>query len=551
MKRQAVVAALLLGLVAAGISTSDLSANPPFARKGVSGGGGGGGSAQACDGGSSVCAQFENGQAFVTWDDLATGATGNNYRYKLYRSTSPITSGNYGSATLIASEILNNSGQLFGGTVNQTGAAFNQTNRQSNTMPMAKISDLAGGTTTLTYGKGLQVYTATGTQNAYYAVVAVACASSGCPSGATGGTDNYIGSVGPIAESVATPRPVLYSHTTSGYGAIVSSSGKQLNLYLHQSASGGGCPFYCGVGDYWQWWLTTAEGWQDGRATTLNVLQDNSAHYLGTPSSIEVTTRDTIWDPLGAAGMETNHQGQGLTPNPLVGTANRWYPTTMNGIARMLSFVISNYGVDTNQVHCTGVSMGAWGCANIAPRVTSPRFSTAWMGIPSWRMDHMSTGYWPGQNWTSTMPFKATLGTAPSTLGSTASSILTSSGATWGGNGAYADTLSLFSANPGDDMPVMMYIATKNDPFASWADQITAKSTLQSAHRGHAFSWAMGLHETASPVFGMLNCDLNTRDTSICYNKSLFKLNAPVSRLREQLDRRQPRHRDDDRERAL
>ena len=173
MKRQAVVAALLLGLVAAGISASDLSANPPFARKGVSGGGGGGGSAQACDGGSSVCAQFENGQAFVTWDDLATGATGNNYRYKLYRSTSPITSGNYGSATLIASEILNNSGQLFGGTVNQTGAAFNQTNRQSNTMPMAKISDLAGGTTTLTYGKGLQVFTATGTQNAYYAVVAV------------------------------------------------------------------------------------------------------------------------------------------------------------------------------------------------------------------------------------------------------------------------------------------------------------------------------------------------------------------------------------------
>src|SRR4051812_11253799 len=188
MKRQAVVAALLLGLVAAGISASDLSANPPFSRKGVSGGGGGGGSAQACDGSSSVCAQFENGQAFVTWDDLATGATGNNYRYKLYRSTSPITSGNYGSATLIASEILNNSGQLFGGTVNQTGAAFNQTNRQSNTMPMAKISDLAGGTTTLTYGKGLQVFTATGTANAYYAVVAVACASSGCPSGATGGT---------------------------------------------------------------------------------------------------------------------------------------------------------------------------------------------------------------------------------------------------------------------------------------------------------------------------------------------------------------------------
>ena len=125
------------------------------------------------------------------------------------------------------------------------------------------------------------------------------------------------------------------------------------------------------------------------------------------------------------------------------------------------------------------------------------------------------------------MPFKATLGTAPSTLGSTASSILTYDGATWGGNGGYADTFSLFSASPGDDMPVMMYLATKNDPFASWADQITARDTLQSAHRGHAFCWAMGVHETTSPVFGLLSCDFSTRDTSVCYNKTLFKLNAP------------------------
>ena len=31
----------------------------------------------------------------------------------------------------------------------------------------------------------------------------------------------------------------------------------------------------------------------------------------------------------------------------------------------------------------------------------------------------------------------------------------------------------------------------------------------------------------ASPVFGLLSCDLNTRDTCVCYNKTLFKLNAP------------------------
>src|SRR5689334_22991737 len=106
MKRQAALAALLLSLAAAGVS-----AKPVFLRDGSPSTGGGSGSAQACDDGSSVCAQFENGQAFITWDDLATGSTGNNYRYKVYRSTSPITSGNYGSTTLVASDVLNNSGQ--------------------------------------------------------------------------------------------------------------------------------------------------------------------------------------------------------------------------------------------------------------------------------------------------------------------------------------------------------------------------------------------------------------------------------------------------------
>src|SRR3954447_22690119 len=142
-------------------------------------------------------------------------------------------------------------------------------------------------------------------------------------------------------------------------------------------------------------------------------------------------------------------------------------------------------------------------------------------------MDHMTAGYWPGETWGSTMPFRATVGTAPTTLGSTASSVQLYDGSTWGGDGNYADTLTLFTASPGSDLPVMMYLGTKNDPFAVWVDQITAKSTFQSAHRGHGFVWSMGLHDTNAPVFGLLSCDFATRDTSVCYNKSLFKLNTP------------------------
>ena len=234
----------------------------------------------------------------------------------MYRSTSPITSGNYGSATLIASEILNNSGQLFGGTVNQTGAAFNQTNRQSNTMPMAKISDLAGGTTTLAYGKGLQVYTATGTQNAYYAVVAATCPSSGCPNGAAGGTDTYIGSVGPIAESVATPKPVLYSHTTSGYGAIAVGFGQAAQPLSAPIVERRRLPVLL-RGRRLLAMVADPHGRLAGRTRDdAKRTAGQQRALLGTASSIEVTTRDTVWNPLGSAGMETQPPGPGVDAEP-------------------------------------------------------------------------------------------------------------------------------------------------------------------------------------------------------------------------------------------
>ncbi len=92
-------------------------AGPPFRGGSPSGAGGGGGSPSACDGGSSVCASFKDGQTFVTWNDCAADAAdGNNCRYRVYRSTSPINSGNYTSATLIASYVLNNSGSCSAAT---------------------------------------------------------------------------------------------------------------------------------------------------------------------------------------------------------------------------------------------------------------------------------------------------------------------------------------------------------------------------------------------------------------------------------------------------
>ena len=129
MRPRFIAASALLCLGVAGAQ-----AKPPFLGGGSPNGAGPGGSPSACDGGSSVCASFKDGQTFVTWDDAATGASGNSYRYRVYRSTSPINSGNYTGATLIASYILNNSATLLGGNPEvANGVTYTQAHRQDAT----------------------------------------------------------------------------------------------------------------------------------------------------------------------------------------------------------------------------------------------------------------------------------------------------------------------------------------------------------------------------------------------------------------------------------
>ena len=172
---------------------------------------------------------------------------------------SPITSGNYGSATLIASHVFNNSGQLFGGDPSISGGnAFTQANRQDAGLPM---SILAFGGSALPAYSGLQIYTPTGTQSAYYAVV-------GNPQ--PSGSDSYIGSFGPVAETAGTVVPIKYADSLSrgvNYGKITAPTGIPVIFNAHPSGSSGGAPGRCINGDYWEWFLPPQDGYQDGRAT--------------------------------------------------------------------------------------------------------------------------------------------------------------------------------------------------------------------------------------------------------------------------------------------
>lgn len=496
-----------------------------------------GGVTQACaTDGSSVCARFQNGQTFVTWTDLATGSAGNDWRYTLVRSTAPITPANWTSATVVASHIFNNSGQLFGGDpASPGGATLTQANRQSAAQPMVVLS--AGGPP-LAYGTGLQVYTALAPASAHYAIVANPCPNGIC----TGGTDTYVGSVGPIAETVATPAPIQYADSLSRgqtIGRITSPTGKGIVIAAHASSlnSGQASGFTNSVyGDYWEWFLTTGEGWQDGRLANLMVMQDTQNAYSGLNQPLVFYHRADQWDPLGQSSMEDAHLGYGLTPNPLVGPPNRKYKTTKRMIERMLRFTIDHYGADANAIYWTGQSLGGQGAALTAMRLDPP-LAAIYPNEPTWRYDQSlgTGGYWPGYTWTAAMPFKATIGAAPKTLGSDASAVLMDDGVTaWGGTGGWADLPTFIAANPGDDLPVVVWTIQKDDYTQEprgFGQQVDAVNAFKAAARGFAMQWNMGSHDLYG--WGVINCDntVNT-DASICYPKSLFKLNVPYVAFR-------------------
>lgn len=478
---------------------------------------------------SPVNAVFSDGQTFVTWPDQATGSAGNNWRYSMYRSTSPITSANCESGTLIASHIFNNSAQLFGGTPNGTGATFTQANRQNATGPMAILS--FGGLALPTYS-GLQVYTATATQNAYYCIEA-----NPQPSG----SDVFLGSAGPMAETAATiPTPIKYADSLSRgqtYGKINCSSSCgsiPTILVAHASEASGGPPPDNQYGDYWEFFGTAADGYQDGRQTTFDVLEDGvgGTTWPGQANALVISPRDTWWTTDGSAGLETFHQGVGMTPNPLVGSANEMYLSTANGYNQFLNFAISHYGANSNNIQWTGQSMGAWGGANTGLHMTSPEMAGLWLFAPMWRMDHRSNQAWAGDSW-SNVPFKATLGTAPATMGANAAAINLNTGPTWGGSGGYVDEPTFLAANPGTDLPFIDFAVSAQDGFALWSDEVAAINALETAHRGFVATWDQGGHNEASQ-WGLMGENINCNNApaaSFCYHMNTFQLNVPYLAL--------------------
>ena len=86
----------------------------------------------------------------------------------------------------------------------------------------------------------------------------------------------------------------------------------------------------------------------------LDIVEDVAQHAPSLARSFELIDRDTIWSPDASIGMESFHIGMGLTPNPLVGAANRYYLTSRHQVERILNWSITRFNADPNQIHWKG-----------------------------------------------------------------------------------------------------------------------------------------------------------------------------------------------------
>jgi hypothetical protein len=340
---------------------------------------------------TNIAATQHDGQTFITWTDAATGATGANYRYNVYRSTTcPIT--NLDSATLVQRAVYNNSGQLIG------PKPFNQNTRQStNTNNSATpMSVVVSGGPHLPLWTGLSVYTNLATATACYAVITHDITGVAADSPVAVGNNSMTGTV---TESVGAHIPVLQipgtdSSRTAGCStcAVTSASvGQPLWLKLH--ASGGNAARW---GDDWAYWGDSTMGYQDGTQAMFAVYQDTTgtAFNSGIPNQLILTPQDAVWSVaaggnIGSANAQSETYWYGnndvaMFPGsyvPPTDTAAHVYPFTKNKLSLILPWAIAHYGSDVNRIFGQGESMGGYGTSTWSLRQPNT-FAGLFLAIP-------------------------------------------------------------------------------------------------------------------------------------------------------------------------
>ncbi len=394
-----------------------------------------------------------DGQSFVWWPDRAQGEAGADYRYRLYRSRTPIqTDADLGAAELVMTGILNHSGQLF-------GTAFRPPQRLDATQPMALVEN---GGEPLPPWSGLGVASTRESGCAYFAVLATDSSDQPVESIEPG----VNATTAPIAEQRAPLAPIKvwdsadrgqYSNNTR----ITGTPELPLEVVLHASnAQGGGAGEY---GDYYAYFTDHSLGYQDGLGGVFSVQETHSG-----PQHLMMRSRDTLIKPDGNGGQETRWFGYVAEPRWAAG-ARHAYPFTEARLLFSIEWAIQRYQVDRERVYGSGGSMGAWGTMTFSFR-RPELFAAVYPDRPRFRQPRV-------------------LGLGDLT---TSEDDTLPDGRRW----IEVHDSVLFAESHPEDLPFLGWNCGRHDGFATWQEQVDMVRAMQQGRHGFAFAWNDGDHSS-------------------------------------------------------
>ena len=295
------------------------------------------------------------GQTFLTWDEVTTVA---GERYRVYRHDQPITSGNLGQARRVAD-------------IDDATSAF--TNERGHPTPIQQNFIIQGLGPELSDDTGLFVFTARQSGASYYAVTVVI-------SGIENVAISAANAVGPVAETVADPEPVLVWVSPSGYGRVYT----QFMDYADWNPTFEGYAYNYAV--------AVPAGYSGQQLAATIVLTGYGNRYAQDPETpyqaptvwINIDEPNQTWYYGFASGWDYA-QGE-----PRSGTIRNY---AEERILRALYDTLREayYNVDPDRIYAFGHSMGGSGAYNLGlryPQVFAAAYS-----------DEGMTDYGAAANW--------------------------------------------------------------------------------------------------------------------------------------------------------
>jgi hypothetical protein len=286
---------------------------------------------------SSLNAAYRNGQVFLTW----TNPEGTNLKYRVYRSTSPITVGTQLNSAQLLGYVLDNSGKNI---------------RKSALKNQATYYKIEEAGSPLASNQGLYVVTCTDNQTWYYAVTVENVSTGSEVRNITPGKNSL--QTG-IQEAVSPIQPVLQNtvHKTTGddtYEYVVFGSNQSSD---HLPAFNN-----CGSYGYNFSFIDHASG-----EVPLYVLfRDSDPFSHITPPEQCGEANTLLMDDWLPNGENTYWFGYNEAYN-MYSSSNPVFTTgTVRGYTQArvkwtMQWVINNYGVDASRVYCSGFSHNGFG----------------------------------------------------------------------------------------------------------------------------------------------------------------------------------------------